>query len=167
MVGFMASGKSRIGWELSRKLSLNFIDTDEVVERVSCMSIPQIFEVYGEETFRDYETEVIKRCTRLEHALIATGGGAILREENRSSLQARGPVVRLKVSPETTYARACRHPNKRPLLEVANPVAKIRELMEAREHHYQAAADITIDCDQRSSSDIVEEILERLNIRGH
>ena len=160
LIGFMAAGKSRIGWELSRKLRLNFIDTDKVVERVSCMNIPDIFETYGETTFREYETEVIKRCTRLDNALVSTGGGVVLKEENRLLLKERGPVVRLKVSPETTYLRTRK--NKRPLLEVADPIAKIKELMAAREEFYAITSDITIECDGKHSSDIVQEIIDKL-----
>ena len=73
LAGFMGTGKSRIGWELSRRLSLNFIDTDRVIERVSCMRIPDIFELYGEAVFREYETEIVRRCLRLDEVVISTG----------------------------------------------------------------------------------------------
>src|SRR5690606_35644972 len=116
MAGFMGTGKSRIGWELSRRLQLTFVDTDRVIERVSCMRITDIFELYGEEVFRHYETEVVKRCVRLDEVVVSTGGGTVVRPENRALLKARGPVVVLTASPETVYRRTRRH--RRPMLEV-------------------------------------------------
>ncbi len=160
LAGFMGAGKSRIGWELSRRLSLNFIDTDRVIERVSCMRIPDIFELYGETVFRDYETEVVRRCLRLDEVVIATGGGTVLRPENRAMLKARGPVVVLTASPETTYRRTRRH--RRPLLEVSDPVARIRELMLDRQHAYDDVASFKVSTDQRHSGDVVEEIVASL-----
>lgn len=160
LIGFMGSGKSRIGWELSRRLHLNFIDTDRVIERVSGMRISEIFDTYGERVFRDYEHEIIKRTTRLDDAVISTGGGTVTRKENRDLLRARGPIVLLTASPETIYLRTRRNP--RPLLEVPDPLAKIRELLEEREALYQEAADIVVNSDDRHSSDVVEEIVEKL-----
>ena len=123
LVGFMGTGKSRIGWELSRRLSLTFIDTDKVIERVSCMRVSDIFEYYGEQTFRDYETEVVRRCLNLDKVVISTGGGTVTRSQNRHMLKSRGPVVALWASPETIYARTRRH--KRPMLEVGDPAERI------------------------------------------
>lgn len=160
LAGFMGAGKSRIGWELSRRLSLNFIDTDRVIERVSCMRIPDIFELYGEQVFRDYETEVVRRCLRLDEVVIATGGGTVLRPENRRMLKERGPVVVLTASPETTYRRTRRH--RRPLLEVNDPVLRIRELMRERQPAYDDVASFKVSTDQRRSSDVVEDIVEHL-----
>lgn len=161
MVGFMGAGKSRIGCELARRLGLNFIDTDKVVERVSCMPIAEIFSLYGEEVFRDYEAEIIRRAVRLEDAVISTGGGTVVRAANRDLLRARGPVIRLKASAETTYHRTRRH--KRPLLEVGNPVERIRSLMAEREAMYTDVATITVSTDGRRSSDVVEEVVHALH----
>lgn len=160
VIGFMGSGKSRIGWELSRRLHLNFIDTDRVIERVSGMPIPEIFDTYGEAVFRDYEHEIIKRTTRLDDAVISTGGGTVTRKENLTLLRSRGPIVLLTASPETIFERTRRRP--RPLLMVDDPLAKIRELLASREALYVAAADITVNSDNRQSSDVVEEIVEKL-----
>lgn len=160
LAGFMGAGKSRIGWELSRYLGLSFVDTDRVVERVSYMRIADIFEHYGEETFRDYETEVIRRTLNLDEVVISTGGGTVTRKINREMLKSRGPVVTLWASPETIYKRTRRH--KRPLLELGNPLERIRELMEARKEAYMDVASINIDSDGRKSADVVEEIVERL-----
>ena len=160
LAGFMGAGKSRIGWELSRRLGLNFIDTDRVIERVSCLRIPDLFELYGEAVFRDYETEVVRRSLRLDDVVVSTGGGTVMRAENRELLLSRGPVVLLSASPETIYKRTRRH--KRPLLEIGNPVERITELMNARQGAYDAAASIRVSTDGRYSADVVEEIVEKL-----
>lgn len=160
LAGFMGAGKSRIGWELSRRLGLTFVDTDKVIERVSYMRIADIFEHYGEETFRDYETEVVRRTLKLDEAVISTGGGTVTRKVNRDMLKSRGPVVALWASPETIYKRTRRH--KRPLLELGNPLERINELMEARKSAYLDVGTIHISSDGRNSSDVVEEIVERL-----
>ena len=115
----MGTGKSRIGWELSRRLGLNFIDTDRVIERVSCLRVAELFELYGESVFRDYESEVVRRALRLDDVVVSTGGGTVMRSYNREMLLGRGPVVLLTASPETIYKRTRRH--KRPLLEIGNP----------------------------------------------
>jgi shikimate kinase len=160
LAGFMGTGKSRIGWELSRRLSLTFIDTDKVIERVSCMRISDIFEYYGEATFREYETEVVRRTLRLDEVVISTGGGTVMRPQNREMLKSRGPVIVLSASPETIYLRTRR--SQRPLLQVANPVEKIYELMEARKEAYADVAAFHVSTDNRHSSDVVEEIVEKL-----
>lgn len=156
----MGTGKSRIGWELSRRLGLNFIDTDRVIERVSCLRIPDLFELYGESVFRDYESEVVRRALRLDDVVVSTGGGTAMRPENRAMLLGRGPVIVLTASPETIYKRTRRH--KRPLLEIGNPVERIRELMDARGAAYEAAASFTVSTDGRYSADVVEEIVDGL-----
>jgi shikimate kinase len=160
LAGFMGTGKSRIGWELSRYLSLTFIDTDKVIERVSCMRISDIFEYYGEQTFRDYETEVIRRCLKLDNVVVSTGGGTVNRPENRAMLKSRGPVVVLWASPQTIYQRTRRH--KRPLLELGNPLERITELLSARQAAYQDVGAFHVSTDGRQSQDVVEEIVERL-----
>lgn len=160
LAGFMGTGKSRIGWELSRRLSLTFIDTDKVIERVSCMCISDIFEYYGEATFRDYETEVVQRTLRLDDVVISTGGGTVMRPQNREMLKSRGPVVVLWASPETIYQRTRR--SQRPLLQVENPTEKIRELLEARQEAYRDIASFHVSTDNRDSFDVVEEIVDKL-----
>ena len=160
MAGFMGAGKSRIGWELSRRLQLTFIDTDRVIERVSSMRISEIFELYGEAVFRDYETEIVRRCTRLDDVVISTGGGTVVRAENRVLLAGRGPVVVLQASPETIYKRTRR--NRRPMLEVGEPEERIRTLMQQRTQFYEEVAAITVSTDGRDSRDVVDEIVEKL-----
>ena len=160
LAGFMGAGKSRIGWELSRRLSLTFIDTDRVIERVTCMKIPEILELYGETTFRDYETEVVRRCLRLDEVVVSTGGGTVVREENRRLLRSRGPVVVLEASPATIYKRTRRH--KRPLLELGDPTERIRQLLAERGPAYDDAASFKVSGDGRVSTEVVEEIVRKL-----
>jgi shikimate kinase len=160
LAGFMGTGKSRIGWELSRRLQLTFIDTDRVIERVSCMRVSEIFELYGEQVFRDYETEIVRRCTRLDDVVISTGGGTAVRRENRELLLGRGPVVVLEASADTIYKRTRRH--RRPMLEAADPQDRIRTLMAQRESAYEAVATLKVSTDGRDSQDVVEEIVEKL-----
>lgn len=160
LAGFMGTGKSRIGWELSRRLALTFVDTDRVIERVTCLKIPEILELYGESTFRDYETEVVRRCLRLDEVVVSTGGGTVVREENRRLLKSRGPVVVLEASPETVYKRTRRH--KRPLLELGEPTERIRTLMAERAPAYEDVASIKVSGDGRVSTDVVEEVVAKL-----
>ncbi len=160
MAGFMGTGKSRIGWELSRRLQLTFIDTDRVIERVSCMRISEIFELYGEAVFRDFETEIVHRCTRLDDVVISTGGGTVVRPRNRKLLRERGPVVVLQASPETIYKRTRR--NRRPMLEVGDPEERIRVLMAERTPYYDEVASVTVSTDGRDSRDVVDEIVAKL-----
>jgi shikimate kinase len=156
----MGTGKSRIGWELSRILRLTFIDTDKVIERITCLTIPEILDLYGEATFRDYETEVVRRSLRLDRAVISTGGGTVVRDENRSLLAGRGPVVRLNATAETIYKRTRRH--KRPLLEVGDPTDRIKHLLRERESAYREVASFTVESDDRDSSDVVADVVAGL-----
>jgi shikimate kinase len=160
LAGFMGTGKSRIGWELSRRLSLTFIDTDRVIERVSCMRVADIFELYGEQVFRDYESEVVKRCLRLDEVVVSTGGGTVVRRENREMLRSRGPVVVLEAGAETIFRRTRR--TKRPLLELGDPVQRIAQLLTERRPYYDEVASIRVSTDGRESADVVEEIVAKL-----
>jgi shikimate kinase len=159
LVGFMGTGKSRIGWELSRALALHFVDTDKVIERVAGLTIQQIFEVYDESTFRSFESEVVDRCTALDQAVVSTGGGTFTREDNRRKLLARGPVIALRASPETILERTRKHP--RVLLQVPDPLGKINELLAVRKPFYDLAP-IQVSTDGRMRRDVVAEIMARL-----
>ena len=160
IAGFMGTGKSRIGWELSRRLNLTFVDTDSIIERVSCMTIAEIFKAHGEEIFRDYETEVIRRCLRLDRVVVSTGGGTVTRRVNRELLSNRGPVIVLSAKPETIFQRTRKH--NRPLLDTNNPMAQIRSLLTKRQKAYDAVATITISTEGRESHDVVDELLGHL-----
>lgn len=159
LAGFMGTGKSRIGRELAKALYLYFVDTDEAIERAASSAIPHLFNQQGEAVFREYERLMLERCTRLDRAVISLGGGAFISEHNQNILKARGPVVVLRASPETIYQRTRR--SDRPLLKTENPLERIRELMKDRESAY-AQGDIQVSTDSRPSSDVVQEIVEKL-----
>jgi shikimate kinase len=159
LVGFMGTGKSRIGWELSRALALHFVDTDKVIERITGLTIPQIFELYGEPTFRAYETEIVDRCIALDEAVVSCGGGTFINDENRQKLLKRGPVVALRASPETIFERTKR--STRPLLQVPDPLGRIQELLEMRRPFFDAAP-IQVSTDGRYRKEVVAEIIARL-----
>ncbi|WP_425145353.1 shikimate kinase [Deinococcus sp.] len=159
LAGFMGTGKSRIGWELSRALALHFVDTDKLITRVVGKSIPEVFASEGESYFRACEGEVVRRVTRLDYAVVSLGGGTFVHEDNRRILLERGPVVVLWATPETILART-RH-SDRPLLQASDPLARIAALMSEREGAYRQGT-IHVNSDGRPSEEIVEEIIERL-----
>lgn len=159
LAGFMGTGKSRVGWELSRALALHFVDTDKLITRVVGKSIPEVFAQEGEGYFRACEREVVRRVTRLEHAVISLGGGTFVHEENRRRLLSRGPVVVLWATPETVYQRTKN--SDRPLLKTEDPLTRIRTLMDERESIYREGT-IHVHSDGRPSEEIVEEIILRL-----
>lgn len=159
LAGFMGTGKSRIGWELSRALALHFVDTDKLITRVVGKSIPEVFASEGEGYFRACEGEVVRRVTRLDYAVVSLGGGTFVHEENRQVLLERGPVVVLWATPETIFART--RNSDRPLLHTPDPLARIEALMIEREGAYRQGT-IHVNSDGRPSEEIVEEIIERL-----
>ncbi|WP_045234200.1 shikimate kinase [Deinococcus pimensis] len=159
LAGFMGTGKSRVGWELSRALALHFVDTDKLIARVSGRTVPEIFEREGEARFRAYEREVVNRVVRLDYAVVSLGGGTFVSPENRRVLLSRGPVVVLWASPETILGRTRR--TGRPLLQTEEPLERITKLMEEREGAYREGT-IHVSSDGRSSEDVVQEIIEHL-----
>lgn len=159
LAGFMGTGKSRVGWELSRALALHFVDTDKLIARVAGRSVEELFAHEGEARFRMYEREVVRRVVRLDCAVVSLGGGAFVSPHNRGDLLARGPVVVLWASPETVLKRTRR--SGRPLLESAEPLERIRALMTERESLYREG-DIHVSSDERESGEVVAEIIEQL-----
>ncbi|MBA4261135.1 MAG: shikimate kinase, partial [Comamonadaceae bacterium] len=127
LVGLPGSGKSTVGRQLARRLSLPFSDSDHVIEQRLGCSIREYFEREGEERFRDLEQEVLDQLTRGGAGVLSTGGGAVLRAENRAHLRQRGRVVYLRSTPEEVFRRL-RHDRNRPLLQVADPLQRLRDL---------------------------------------
>ncbi len=129
LVGLPGGGKSTVGRQLARRLGWPFVDSDTVLEERLGMPIRQFFDVHGEAAFRDHEEAVIDELSRAGDGVkvLATGGGALLREANRQHLKSRCTVVYLRSSPEELFRRL-RHDTQRPLLQVADPLAKLREL---------------------------------------
>jgi shikimate kinase len=161
LVGPMGAGKSTIGRQLANKLHKDFKDSDhEIVHRTGA-SIPLIFEIEGEEGFRKREHDVIDALTSQNNLVLATGGGAVLNEENRKNLVTRGTVIYLFATVEQLYQRTARDRN-RPLLQTEDPKAKLRELMAERDPLYRQVADFVLYTDARSVHSVVKEILLRL-----
>ena len=158
LVGPMGAGKSCIGRTVAASLRLPFVDTDELVVNAAGMSIPQIFETSGEEAFRHAETLAVKRLMYLPDSVIATGGGAVMREENWAYMLACGLVVRLVVSPEESFRRT-RGGLTRPMLGVPDRLERLRELAQVRDPLY-ALANLTVISEGRPITEVAAEVVE-------
>ncbi len=161
LVGPMGAGKSTIGRLLCAELKLEFKDSDKEIEENCGCNIPWIFDVEGEVGFRDREETAIEEISSQKGILMATGGGAVLRSENRLHLSSRGTVVYLKTSVEQQVARTAKNKN-RPLLQSDNPKEVLTRLMKERDPLYKEVADITIYTDERNPKFVVQEILMQL-----
>ena len=140
LIGPMGAGKTTIGKALARQLELSFVDSDEEIEARAGAGISWIFDVEGEDRFRDWESRVLEDLTQRRDIVLATGGGAVLRRENRELLAARGFVIYLYTPVEEQYART-RDSRRRPLLQTENPEQTLRELMAIRDPLYRQVAD--------------------------
>jgi shikimate kinase len=160
LTGFMGVGKTSVGMRLAKDLSFTFVDTDELIEVDQKITITGIFSAFGEPYFRDVETRIVKQVLENEGQVVATGGGAVIRDENRKAFKENGVTICLTAHPESIYARI-RHETHRPLLQVPDPVARIRELLAAREQFYRQA-DFIIDTSERSVDDVINDIKEKV-----
>lgn len=162
LIGFMGCGKSSVGIRLSYQLRRTMIDTDKWIEQRQKKTISQIFQESGEEAFRQMETECLKELIRTaDRQIISVGGGLPMREENHELLKELGRVFYLKVTPETVYERV-KNDTTRPLLQVEDPMERIRTLMEKRAPVYEACADVILE-----TSDLtLEEITEKIERNG-
>ena len=165
LVGPMGAGKSTIGRLLSQELGLKFLDVDREIEERAGANIPWIFDVEGEAGFRDREEVVVDELTLQDNLVLATGGGAILRANNRANLQGRGFVVYLKTSIGQQLERTSKDKN-RPLLQAENPRAVLEQLLEMRDPLYQQAADLIIKTDKRHPRGVVTDIIRQLQKRN-
>ncbi len=159
LVGLMGAGKTTIGRQLARTLKLPFYDSDKAIEERTGVDIPTIFEFEGEEGFRDREQKMIQQLTQMKGIVLATGGGAILREDNRKVLKENGFIVYLQCSVERILERT-RRDTQRPLLQTENPKERIEQLFLQREPLYLSCADFKINTGIMPSKDVVEHILE-------
>jgi shikimate kinase len=165
LTGFMGTGKTEVGGILAHRLGYVLIDVDGVIEKEQEMKISDIFSELGEPAFRDIESAVIKRLAEREGAVISTGGGAVLRQENMDILRNKGVIVCLAASAETIYDRTKRSKD-RPLLKVDDPLARIRELLALRQPYYEKA-DIVVDTEGRSPMKVADEIIAGMKIYGN
>jgi shikimate kinase len=162
LVGFMATGKSTVGRALSHRLSFRVVDTDDMIEAKAGKPISQIFADDGEAAFRDLEAEAAREVASLSRHVIITGGGIVLRHANMDALKQAGPVFCLTASAEEILRRT-EGTTHRPLLQTADPLATIRELLDARAPLY-AAADHTIETTGLRADAVVARILEIVTI---
>jgi shikimate kinase len=165
LIGMPGSGKSTVGRQLARRLSWSFVDADMEIERELGCSIRSFFEQHGETPFRDIEQAALSRLLAPERQVVATGGGAILREANRQALAARAEVVYLRSSPEELMRRL-RHDTRRPLLQVGDPVRKLRELYRERDPLYRETARFVIETGRPSVKMLAGMILMQLELAG-
>lgn len=161
LIGFMGCGKSSIGRRLAARLGHEFLDSDELIVAGSGRSISEIFAEEGEERFREREAESLRGLEHANRIVLATGGGAVLRVENRALLHRIGRVVWLHSDPETLFERASRS-RKRPLLEVENPRSTFNALLESRIPIYESAADLKVMATGLTHEQTVEEIVRAL-----
>ncbi len=158
LVGFMGSGKSSIGRILARRLGYRFVDTDRKIIEREGMEISEIFALHGEDYFRERETDVLRTLLGRDQCVIATGGGIVLREHNRSLLRELGFVVGLTADQEVIFERVSRN-TTRPLLKTPNPRQTIQEMLAARGALYAAAAQFTVDTSLLTHDEVAECIL--------
>ncbi len=164
LVGLMGSGKTTIGRSLAKRLELDFIDSDREIELRTGVSIPTIFEIEGEDGFRKREAQMIADLARVPGRVIATGGGVVLRQENRTNLMASGFVVYLNVPPQTLWERT-RHDRNRPLLQVADPLGKLSELHAQRDAYYREIADLIIDSSRINAQAVLQLLIKEVGER--
>ena len=158
----MGAGKTSIGRQLAKRLQRRFVDVDHEIEALTGVRIPTIFEIEGEAGFRDRETQAIAALTTQDGLVLATGGGAVLRDANRKQLKDTGVVIYLRVPPQTLYERT-RHDRNRSLLQVENPLKRIEELYAQRDPLYRDVADIIMDSGNCSVASLARRIEEELN----
>ncbi|MCD6506286.1 shikimate kinase [Candidatus Poribacteria bacterium] len=158
LVGFMGTGKTAVGRKLSHILRYPLIDTDDLIEEEIGVSIPEIFNRFGEPFFREVESQVVERVSKLDAHVISTGGGVVLREENLKNLRRNGIIFCLNATPEEIWRRVSSE-SHRPLLNAPDPMGRIRKLL-ARRAPFYAKADFQIETTGRSIEEITEEILK-------
>lgn len=164
-VGLPGSGKSTIGRQLAKRLNIPFFDSDWVIEQRIACSIREFFEREGEEAFRDIEQDVIGDLTQQRLCVLSTGGGVVLRQVNRNHLRLRCQTIYLHSEPDEVFRRL-RHDQNRPLLQVADPLARLQELYAARDPLYREASHFVAETGRPSVSALVSQIIAQLESAG-
>jgi shikimate kinase len=165
LVGLPGSGKSTIGRQLARRLGLVSIDTDHVIEQRLGCSIREYFEREGETSFRDVEQSVLDDVTQTHHGVLSTGGGSVLRVSNREHLRERCQVVYLRSSPEEIFRRL-RHDMQRPLLQVDDPLTRLRDLYAIRDPLYRETAHFVVETGRPSVANLLNMVVMQLELAG-
>lgn len=159
------SGKSTVGRHLARQLGLRFVDSDAVLEQRIGMPIRDYFAQHGENAFRDLEQDLVDELTQQSGIVLATGGGVVLRPSNRDALHSRSHVLYLRSTPEELFRRL-RNDTQRPLLQVADPQAKLRELFRERDPLYRRVAHFVIEGARPSLQALLGMVLMQLELAG-
>ena len=161
LVGLMGAGKTSVGKLLARRMGKTFCDCDHEIERGTGVRIPVIFEIEGEAGFRARERRMLAELAERSNIVLATGGGAVLSEENRSALAQHGTVVYLRASPQDLWQRT-RHDRNRPLLQTPNPLARLTDLFNERDPLYRELADLIVDTGSQSVSALAHRLEQKL-----
>jgi len=163
LIGPMGAGKTTLGRIIAYELGYPFFDSDRVIEERTGVDIPTIFDYEGEQGFRDRESKIINELTQLKKVVLATGGGAVLRKENRDRLAQRGFVIYLKVSVKSQLERTSRD-KSRPLLQIEDPEAKLRELADARRPLYEETCNFSVHTDEQRTQSLKASIIRAYRI---
>ena len=162
LTGFMGTGKTAVGRLLAKKLDMEFIEMDPLIEQKAGKSIPDIFQQDGEIAFRELEIGVTKEVAGMKNVVIACGGGLVLNKINIDRLTESAGIVYLTASPGVILRRISKEVGQRPLLEVDNPIQTIRELLRFRKPFYERAAAITINTSKLDINTVAEQIIGKL-----
>ncbi len=165
LTGLMGAGKSTVGKTLARRHGMEFIDSDRVIEERTGVDIPTIFAIEGEQGFRDREQQVIAELAVKKGVVIATGGGSLLREENRQVLTGSGLLVYLRASANQLYSRI-RYDKNRPLMQTDNPLQTLTDLLKQREPVYLDTADLVIRTGKQRLGVTIKQIEKGLRALG-
>ncbi len=164
LVGMMGAGKTTLGKALAQRLSAEFFDTDKLLVERTGVPVATIFEIEGEAGFRRRESGVLAEFTQRDDCIVATGGGAVLAEENRALMRAHGTVVYLRARIESLWERT-RHDSSRPLLATPDPKATLAEILEQRDPLYREAAHLVVDTGAQSAAVLVSRVVAALRDR--
>ena len=162
LTGFMGTGKTEVGKRLAEQLDFSYVDTDDIIEDMAKKPIPAIFAEDGEPHFRELETKAIRSVQKLQRFVVATGGGAVIREENIKAMRKGGPIVCLTATPGVIFDRV-KDDTYRPLLQMQDPMKKIHDLLAQRQAQY-SKADIMIDTSPMNVEEVVEALLQILDV---
>lgn len=165
LIGFMGCGKSTVAARLNQINGMHVVEMDEIIAKRQKMSIPEIFEMYGEAYFRTLETSLLKEIQMNSNQVVSCGGGVVLRAENVEEMKKNGTIVLLTAKPENILKRV-RKDEERPILKGKKNVQDIAALMENRREKYEAAADFTVATDDKSILEICDEIMKKLEEIG-
>lgn len=159
IIGFMGVGKTEVGKLLAKKLNMTYVDTDAIIEKEQGMTINDIFDKKGEESFREMESKLLDKLAGIKGHVVSTGGGIILRPGNVKKLKSMGPLVLLWSDPDTIYERV-KGEGTRPLLNVKDARGKIKEILEFRAPIYEGIADLKVDTSLLSPEEASNKIAE-------